>query len=130
MDHTYDLTLLLDPEAEEDLREKILADIEHAIGLAGSVVTRHDWGLRQTAYEIRKRGDQDYRLIQFSGPTELLLSLDHSLKITDGISRFRIIKLKKGTPPAPESPALAIDGGDESDEPEGRGRGRDRDRDR
>lgn len=128
MDHTYDLTLLLDPAADEDLREKILADIEHAIGLAGTVVTRHDWGLRQTAYEIRKRGDQDYRLIQFTGSTELLQSLDHSLKITDGISRFRIIKLKPGTPPAPESPALAIDGGDESDEPESRGRGRDRDR--
>jgi small subunit ribosomal protein S6 len=28
--------------------------------------------------------------------------LDHTLKITDGVLRFRIIKLRAGTPPPPE----------------------------
>jgi small subunit ribosomal protein S6 len=32
----------------------------------------------------------------------LLEQLDHSLKITDGVLRFRIIRLRPGTPPPPE----------------------------
>ena len=33
-------------------------------------------------------------------PPELLEQLNHALKITDGVNRFRIIKLRKGTPDA------------------------------
>ena len=47
---------------------------------------------------MRKRGDADYHLLQFQGTPELLNQLDHALKITDGVNRFRIIKLRKGTP--------------------------------
>jgi small subunit ribosomal protein S6 len=99
---TYDLILLLDPEAEEERRTNILASLEQIIDRQGVVISRHDWGLRPTAYEVRKRGDADYHLLQFQGTPELLQQLDHALKITDGVNRFRIIKLRKGTPPAPD----------------------------
>jgi small subunit ribosomal protein S6 len=99
---TYDLILLLDPEAEEERRTNILASLEQIIERQGQVISRHDWGLRPTAYELRKRGDADYHLLQFNGTPELLQQLDHALKITDGVNRFRIIKLRKGTPPPPD----------------------------
>ena len=51
---------------------------------------------------MRKRADADYHLLQFQGPPELLEQLDHALKITDGVNRFRIIKLRKGTPEPPD----------------------------
>jgi small subunit ribosomal protein S6 len=73
---TYDLVLLLDPEAEEERRTNILASLEQVIERQGEIVSRHDWGLRPTAYEVRK--------------------------ITDGVNRFRIIKLRKGTPAPPD----------------------------
>jgi small subunit ribosomal protein S6 len=98
----YDLTLLLDAAIDDDRRETILANLEEAIDRAGDIVTRHDWGVRSTAYEIRKRGDADYHLLQFHGPPELLQQLDHNLKITDGVLRFRIIKLRPGTPSPPD----------------------------
>ena len=66
------------------------------------MVSRHDWGVRPTAYEVRKRGDADYHLLQFQGTPELLNQLNHALKITDGVNRFRIIKLRKGTPAPPD----------------------------
>jgi small subunit ribosomal protein S6 len=99
---TYDLMLLLDPEADEERRTNILASLEQIIDRQGAVISRHDWGLRPTAYEVRKRGDADYHLLQFQGTADLLEQLDHALKITDGVNRFRIIKLRKGTPPAPD----------------------------
>jgi small subunit ribosomal protein S6 len=99
---SYDLMLLLDPEAEEERRTNILASLEQIIERQGQVLSRHDWGLRPTAYEVRKRGDADYHLLQFNGTPELLQQLDHALKITDGVNRFRIIKLRKGTPAPPD----------------------------
>jgi small subunit ribosomal protein S6 len=99
---TYDLILLLDPEAEEERRTNILASLEQVIERQGHVLSRHDWGPRPTAYEVRKRGTADYHLLQFQGTPELLEQLDHALKITDGVNRFRIIKLRKGTPPPPD----------------------------
>ena len=98
----YDLILLLDPEAEEERRTNILASLEQVIERQGQIVSRHDWGLRPTAYEIRKRADADYHLLQFQGTAELLNQLTHALKITDGVNRFRIIKLRKGTPEPPD----------------------------
>ena len=56
---TYDLILLLDPEADEERRTNILASLETVIERQGEVVSRHDWGVRPTAYEVRKRGDAD-----------------------------------------------------------------------
>jgi small subunit ribosomal protein S6 len=104
----YDLTLLLDSGIEDDRRDTILANVEEAIDRNGEIVSRHDWGVRPTTYEVRKRADADYHLLQFRGPRELLEQLDHNLKITDGILRFRVIKLRPGTPAAPDlSPVAA-----------------------
>jgi small subunit ribosomal protein S6 len=104
----YDLVLLLDNQIEQERRDTILANVEDAIDRAGELVGRHDWGVRPTIYEVRKHAEADYHLIQFHGPTELLEQLDHNLKITDGILRFRIIKLRPGTPPPPDMrPAAA-----------------------
>ena len=100
--HIYDLTLLLDPGVEGERREQIVADVADLIDREGEFIGRHDWGARQTTYEVRKRPEADYHLIQFRGPASLLEQLDHNLKITDGVLRFRIIKLRPGTPDPPD----------------------------
>jgi small subunit ribosomal protein S6 len=104
----YDLTLLLDPAIEDERRDIILANVEEAIDRAGEIVGRHDWGVRTTAYEIRKHADADYHLLQFHGTPALLEQLDHNLKITDGVMRFRIIKLRPGTAPPPDLRPAAV----------------------
>jgi small subunit ribosomal protein S6 len=111
----YDLNLLLDSGLDEDRREKILADVETMIVDRGELLGSHDWGVRPTAYEVRKHTDASYHLIQFHATRELLEALDHSLKITDGVVRYRVIKLRPGTPAPPEQrPAFAAAGdGDE-----------------
>jgi small subunit ribosomal protein S6 len=99
---TYDLVLLLDPEAEEATREKILADTRAAIEAEGEFLRHDGWGDRALTYPIDKKAVADYHLLQFhAGAPELLSGLDRTLRITDGIVRFRIIKLKPGVPEAP-----------------------------
>ncbi len=104
----YDLILLLDTTIEQERRDTILANVEDAIDRAGEIVGRHDWGVRPTVYEVRKQAEADYHLLQFRGTTELLEQLDHNLKITDGILRFRIIKLRPGTPAPPDLRPAAV----------------------
>ena len=55
-------------------------------------------------FEINHQGEGEYHLLQFAGPSSLLESLSHSLRIADNVLRFRIIKVLSGTPPAPDSP--------------------------
>ena len=108
----YDLVLLLDTSAPEDQRKKVRTDVESAISSAGTIVNDVDWGTRALAYEIRHRTDAEYHLLQFHGPATLLANLQRSLRIADGVLRFRIVKLAPGTPaptelPRAEAPAAA-----------------------
>ncbi len=99
---TYDLMLLLDTSVEPERREKILADTQATIERLGTVIGAHDYGARPTSYELNKKKDAEYHLIQFQGSNELLVRLERTLRITDAVLRHRVIKLKPGTPDPPD----------------------------
>jgi small subunit ribosomal protein S6 len=99
--HLYDLMLLLDPTAPEGRGEQIVGDVRSMIESSGTLVGEHDWGQRKMTFEIRHRPEAHYTLFQFEGENELLERLTHTLKITDGVLRHRIIRVKPGTPPPP-----------------------------
>jgi small subunit ribosomal protein S6 len=99
----YDLVLMLDTSAEDTRRAEILKTVEETVAKGGEVVNSQDWGARAMAFEIRHKKDAEYHLLQFHGSPELLRQLDRSLRITDEVVRFRLIKLAPGTPAPPES---------------------------
>jgi small subunit ribosomal protein S6 len=100
---TYDLVLLLDQQAQPDARAKVLVDARAAIEAKGKLVTDADWGDRTLTYPIRGSADAHYHLLQFHADTpELLSELDRTLRITDEVVRFRIVKLAPGVPEPPD----------------------------
>ncbi len=107
---TYDLMLLLDPAADGDQKKKIISDAETSIGKLGEVIGKHDYGVRKTTFEIKKKGEAEYHLIQFHvNDREALAKLDHDLGITDGVQRHRIIKLAPGVGAPPDLKAVATE---------------------
>ena len=107
----YDLTLLLSTNASDEERAKIVTDVENAITSAGgSLERKQNWGTRPLTFRINHQTEAEYHLLQFSGPTSLLESLSHSLRIADEVLRFRIIKVLHGTPPAPDNPPPIVAG--------------------
>jgi small subunit ribosomal protein S6 len=106
----YELVLMLDPQAEDDARERVAGDVRQQIEGAGTLDRADNWGMRKLAYEIRQRNEADYRYYRFQAEAPLLERLDHSLKITDGVLRFRIFKVDPDSPtnppPATERPAM------------------------
>lgn len=95
----YDLVLLLDPRAEDAQRERVLNDAERIIDSGGTVVEAQQWGTRAMAYEVGHQKAAEYHLIQFEAPRETIETLDRALQISDGVVRYRIIKLPPGAPP-------------------------------
>ncbi|HEX5853416.1 MAG TPA: 30S ribosomal protein S6 [Solirubrobacteraceae bacterium] len=105
---TYDLVLLIDPRAEDATRAKIVADTRAAIEAQGELLRHDEWGERPLTYPIEKQPTAEYHLLQFHvGDAELLSGLDRTLRITDGVVRFRIVKLKPGVPAAPDMRSTA-----------------------
>jgi len=105
---TYDLMLILDPQAEDSVRAKIVADTRAAIEGGGELLRHDPWGERALAYPIERHANGEYHLMQFHpGGAELLRDLDRTLRITDGVLRFRVIKLRPGVPDAPDMASAA-----------------------
>jgi len=100
---------MLDPQLDAPARDALAQSAREQISTAGALKQENTWGLRKMAYEINKRTEADYRWYRFEAPTELLDSLDHNLKIADGVLRFRIFKVEENTPTI-VPPAVAAPG--------------------
>jgi small subunit ribosomal protein S6 len=94
----YELVLMLDPQLDAPARDALAQDARGQIEASGSLKHENSWGLRKMAYEINKRTEADYRWFRFEAPSDLLDSLDHNLKIADGVLRFRIFKVDADVP--------------------------------
>lgn len=100
---------MLDPQLDAPARDALAQQARGQIEAAGSLKQENTWGLRKMAYEINRRTEADYRWFRFEAPTDLLDTLDHELKIADGVLRFRIFKVDPGTPTI-VPPAVAAPG--------------------
>jgi small subunit ribosomal protein S6 len=96
----YELVLMLDPQLDAPARDALAQEAKSQIEAGGALKHENAWGLRKMAYEINRRTEADYRWFRFEAPSELLDSLDHNLKIADGVMRFRIFKVD------PEAPVI------------------------
>jgi small subunit ribosomal protein S6 len=116
----YELVLMLDPEVDDGRRDQIAAEARQRIEAGGELKDDRSWGMRKLAYEIRQRTEADYRFFRFQTASALLDELDHSLKIADGVLRFRIFKVDPRLPVIEPPPPISL----ASSGPRGGGAGR------
>jgi small subunit ribosomal protein S6 len=100
---------MLDPQQDASARDALAQQARGQIEAAGNLKGENNWGLRKMAYEINRRTEADYRWFRFEAPSDLLDTLDHELKIADGVLRFRIFKVDANTPTI-VPPAVAAPG--------------------
>jgi small subunit ribosomal protein S6 len=104
----YELVLMLDPETPDERRDEIAMNARQRIEEKGALKAEGAWGMRKLAYEIRQRTEADYRFFRFATESPLLDDLDHNLKITDGVLRFRIFKVDPRSPVIEPPPPVAL----------------------
>jgi small subunit ribosomal protein S6 len=119
----YELVLMLDPGRDAPARDALADEAKKQIEGGGTLKHENNWGLRKMAYEISRRNEADYRWFRFEAPTSLLEGLDHSLKIAEGVLRFRIFKVDPDSPVmVPPAVAAPVPGREGRDSREGRDR--------
>ncbi len=97
MQNDYEILLMLDPELPEARQDEIIARARELIESGGGTWVGHDpWGRRKLAYEIEKKTDGIYHLLQFDAEPETLDELTRILKITDGVMRHLPTRRVKG----------------------------------
>jgi small subunit ribosomal protein S6 len=104
----YELVLMLDPELPDERRDEIAADALRRIESSGNLRAENAWGMRKLAYEIKQRTEADYRFFRFETESPLLDELDHNLKITDGVLRFRVFKVDATSPVIEPPPPVSL----------------------
>lgn len=112
------MVLMLDPQVEESERDRLAEQAKSVISADGSILNEEKWGIREMAYEINHKAESDYRWFRFEAGSSALDKLDHDLKITDGVVRFRVFQVDPDAPvlPAPpETPVVMMPTGDDEE---------------
>jgi small subunit ribosomal protein S6 len=79
---------MLDADLPEERHNEIIARIRELVEKGGGTWVGHDpWGRRKLAYEIDKKTDGVYHLLQFDADPATLDELTRILKISDGVMR-------------------------------------------
>lgn len=122
IERNYELVLMLDAGLEESERDRLANEAKSSIEKGGSVLHEDKWGVREMAYEIDHKSDADYRWFRFTSGNDVLEELDHNLKITDGVVRFRVFEVEPDAPVLPAPPETAVVMAPTGDDDERRGR--------
>ncbi len=90
----YELIVVLDPEVADEALDTSLDNISQIItGKSGVVAGVERWGKRKLAYPIGHSVEGNYVLIRFQGKPTLCHELEVSLRISEEILRYLLIKV-------------------------------------
>ena len=91
--HQYEVMVILDPSVEEKTVEPSLKKFLNVITAAkGTVDSLAVWGRRRLAYEINKKSEGIYVVINLTAPADAVIELDRQLKISEAVMRTKVLR--------------------------------------
>lgn len=89
----YELMVIADGDLEENNVETVVRWAQEQITARGGEVRKTDrWGKRRFAYEINKKPEGYYFVIEFVGGEDLA-GLEHQFRLADDVVRQKLIRL-------------------------------------
>jgi small subunit ribosomal protein S6 len=96
MKNNYELTLILDSQLPEDQINTRIQKISTLLESRGAEIVHVErWGMRKLSYEIRKRQQGYYTLVQYRSGGELLRDLEQACRLDEGIIRHMVLVRKQ-----------------------------------
>ena len=90
--HQYEVMVILDPTVEEKTVQPSLEKFLKVITAAkGTVDTLSIWGRRRLAYEIQKKSEGIYAVINMTAPSEAVIELDRQLNLSEAVMRTKVL---------------------------------------
>jgi small subunit ribosomal protein S6 len=114
----YELMVILDPELEEKTVAPSLEAFLEVIRKDGGSIENVDiWGKRRLAYEIKKKAEGIYAVVNFTASPAATAELDRQLRLSEAVMRTKVLRqdeavVRLGAPEAaPIAQKVSLSGG-------------------
>jgi small subunit ribosomal protein S6 len=89
----YEMMIILDPSLEESTVQPSLDQFLSVITTEGGSVDKIDvWGRRRLAYEIEKKPDGIYAIVDMVAEPDVVHELDRQLSLNEAVLRTKILR--------------------------------------
>jgi small subunit ribosomal protein S6 len=89
----YELMVILDPELEE---RTVAPSLDRFLNVVrrggGSIENVNIWGRRKLAYEIKKKTEGIYAVVDMQAEPDLAKELDRQLSLNEAVLRTKLIR--------------------------------------
>lgn len=97
MTHQYELMVILDPEIDERTVAPSLDKFLNVIRADGGTIDNVDiWGRRRLAYEINKKSEGIYAVVNFTANSSATVELDRQLSLSEAVMRTKVLRAEEG----------------------------------
>ncbi|MGN6327127.1 30S ribosomal protein S6 [Pseudolysinimonas sp.] len=96
MTYQYELMVILDPEIDERTVAPSLDRFLNVIRNDGGTIDNVDiWGRRRLAYEIQKKSEGIYAVVNFTANSAATIELDRQLKLSEAVLRTKVLRAEE-----------------------------------
>ena len=96
MTHQYELMVILSPEIDERTVAPSLDKFLKVITNDGGSIDKVDvWGKRRLAYEIQKKTEGIYAVVNFTATSAATQELDRQLNLSEQIMRTKVLRAEE-----------------------------------
>jgi small subunit ribosomal protein S6 len=89
----YELMVILDPELEERTVAPSIDQFLNVVRQGGGTVEKVDiWGRRRLAYEIAKKTEGIYAVVDLQAEPDVVKELDRQLNLNEAVLRTKVIR--------------------------------------
>ncbi|WP_225844990.1 30S ribosomal protein S6 [Streptomyces sp. HPF1205] len=89
----YELMLILDPDLEERAVSPLIESFLSVVRNGGGSVEKVDtWGRRRLAYEINKKPEGIYSVIDLKATPDVVKELDRQLNLNESVLRTKVLR--------------------------------------
>jgi small subunit ribosomal protein S6 len=94
--HQYELLVILDPEIDERTVAPSLDKFLNVIRNDGGTIDSVDiWGRRRLAYEIKKKSEGIYAVVNLTATSAATVELDRQLKLSEAVLRTKVLRAEE-----------------------------------
>ncbi len=108
--HQYELMVILDPEIDERTVAPSLDKFLNVIRTDGGTIDKVDvWGKRRLAYEINKKTEGIYAVVDMTASPAATIELDRQLKLSEAVMRTKVLRAEEAIAQVAEAAKLSAE---------------------
>ena len=91
--HPYELMVILNPEVDDRTVQPTLDKFLAVVTAQGGKIDNVDvWGRRRLAYEIQKKSEGVYAVVNFTAEPATTVELERQLRLSESVMRTKVLR--------------------------------------